>query len=117
MPPSLIYNVTAAHARQRFSEMVSMAAFGKVRVVVSRGGRPRAALVSIEDMAQLNAIDEELDLDAAKAIIRAAWFEGREVPWDKVRRALRRAPRIRAAREGSRLPRRFSSASPTRRKG
>jgi prevent-host-death family protein len=42
-------------ARRNFSELINRVAYGGSRVVVERRGRPLAALISIEDLARLEA--------------------------------------------------------------
>jgi prevent-host-death family protein len=60
-------------ARGSFSEMLNRAAYGKERVVVTRRGKPLAAIVPMEDMAALDAMADERD---GKLIAkrRAAWL-------------------------------------------
>jgi prevent-host-death family protein len=50
--------ISAKEARDRFSEVVNRAAFGKERVVVTKNGKPVAALVPIEDLEALEATRE-----------------------------------------------------------
>ena len=56
--------MTAAGARSQFSEIVNRTAFGGERVVVTRRGKPLAALVPIDDLALL----EELRIAWMRAI-------------------------------------------------
>ena len=82
-------------ARGSFADMVNRAAFGKERVVVTRRGKALAAIVPIEDMKALEAMEDEAD---ARIIAKryAAWERGgrKSVPFEEVmkkHRALARA--------------------------
>jgi len=69
MPP-----IPTTEARDRFSELLNRAAFGKERVVLTRRGKNIVALVPIEDLATLEALE-----DAADAAEIAARTQG----WEK----------------------------------
>ncbi len=49
--------LTAKDAARGFSEVLSRVAYGRERLVVTRRGRALAALVPIEDLAQLEKRD------------------------------------------------------------
>ncbi len=53
-------NVQAAKARRRFSEIIERAGCGRERIVLTRRGKPRAVLVSIED---LKLLEDRVDSD------------------------------------------------------
>lgn len=56
MPP-----IASTEARDRFSELLNRAAFGKERVVLTRRGKRLVALVLIEDLATLEALEDAQD--------------------------------------------------------
>jgi len=61
--------MTASEAREGFSEALNRVAFGKERIVLHRHGRDVAALISIEDLELLRAIEDHLDVqDAIEAL-------------------------------------------------
>jgi prevent-host-death family protein len=67
--------VTAAAARENLSELINRAAYAKERVVLTRRGKPLAALVPVEDMKLLEAIEDSRDAaDISKRL--AAWERG-----------------------------------------
>ena len=73
-------------AREQLADLVNRAAYAKERVGLTRHGRRVAAIVSIEDLALLERIEDKLDLDAA----RVALAENEDEPegWEDVRTAL-----------------------------
>lgn len=63
---------TASAARGSFADMLNRAAYGKERVVVTRRGKALAAIVPLEDVETLDALEDGRD---ARTIAgrRAAW--------------------------------------------
>jgi prevent-host-death family protein len=55
-PPAAVVEV-----RDRLAEVIDRAAIDKERVVLTRDGKPLAALVPIEDMEALEALEDEID--------------------------------------------------------
>ncbi|HET6520400.1 MAG TPA: type II toxin-antitoxin system Phd/YefM family antitoxin [Geminicoccaceae bacterium] len=81
--------VPAADAPDRFTEMLTRATEDKERVILTRAGRPVAALVPIEDLAWLEAIADRLDAEDYRAAREE--FErsgGQTVPWEQMKRDL-----------------------------
>jgi prevent-host-death family protein len=61
--------LSAVAARDNFAELMNRAAFGKERVVLARRGKPLAAIVPIEDVKALEALEDERDvLEARKRL-------------------------------------------------
>ena len=54
--------ISAAKARDQFADLLNQVAFGKQRAKLTRRGKDLAALVSLEDLELLEAIEERLDL-------------------------------------------------------
>ncbi|MBZ0150842.1 MAG: type II toxin-antitoxin system Phd/YefM family antitoxin [Planctomycetes bacterium] len=46
--------ITVREARAHFSELIEQVAFGGDRLIITFHGRPRAAIVSLEDLAQID---------------------------------------------------------------
>jgi len=79
--------LSTVKARENFSDLVNRSAYGKERVVLTRRGKGVAAVVPIEDLNLLEAIEDRLDLeDIEKAL--ADPENRRAIPWDKVKRDL-----------------------------
>lgn len=51
--------ISAKEARARFSELVNRVAFGNERIIVTKNGKPAAALVPLDDLALLEKLREE----------------------------------------------------------
>lgn len=58
-----------SEARESFSNTVNRVAFGGERVVLTRHGRRVAAVVPIEDLELIEAIEDASDLDEARAVL------------------------------------------------
>jgi prevent-host-death family protein len=79
--------VTTVDARAQFSEIINRAAFGKERVTLTRRGKEIVAVVPIEDMKLLEALEDKIDLEEARAALAEAKKKG-TVSWDKVKAQL-----------------------------
>lgn len=77
--------MSAAEAREHFAEVVNRAAYGKERIVLSRRGRPVAALVSMDDLLLLEALEERADLAAAREAEEEAARLG-TIAWETVKK-------------------------------
>jgi prevent-host-death family protein len=67
-------SLPCADARERFDELLRRAVKDKDRVVLTRRGKPVAALVPIEDLELLEAIEDRLNAEEfrrAKGGVRA----------------------------------------------
>jgi prevent-host-death family protein len=76
--------VSTVDARAQFSEIINRAAFGKERVTLTRRGKEIVAVVPIEDMKLLEALEDKIDLDEARAALAEAKKKG-TVSWDKLK--------------------------------
>ncbi len=56
--------MSAATAREHFAEVVNRAAYGKERIVLSRRGKAVAAVVPLDDLLLLEALEERADREA-----------------------------------------------------
>jgi prevent-host-death family protein len=79
--------IGVSEARDTFAELVNRAAYGHERVLVSRRGRPIAAIVPIDDVELLERIEDQLDREAALAAL-ADPGNAETIPWDRVKAAL-----------------------------
>ena len=77
-------NVAATKLRITISDLLNRVVHHGERIAVERYGKPVAALVSPEDLKLLEAIENRMDLDAA----REALLEPGRRSWDEVRAEL-----------------------------
>ena len=79
--------VNTVDARAQFSEIINRAAFGKERVTLTRRGKEIVAVVPIEDVKLLEALEDKIDLDEARAALAEAKKKG-TVSWEKIKNEL-----------------------------
>jgi prevent-host-death family protein len=79
--------VNTVNARAQFSEIINRAAFGKERVTLTRRGKEIVAVVPIEDVQLLEALEDKLDLEEARAALAEAKKKG-TVSWEKIKKEL-----------------------------
>jgi prevent-host-death family protein len=85
-----VAKISTTAAREEFSEIVNRAAFGKERVVLTRHGKGLVAVVPVEDLEVLEALEDRLDIEAAeKALASAAAKDEAPIPWETAKRILR----------------------------
>jgi prevent-host-death family protein len=77
-------SISVSEAREDFASLVNRVAYARERVRVVRRGRELAALVPIEDVELLEALEEELDLSAARDAL-ADPANSERIPWERVR--------------------------------
>ena len=77
--------MTVADAKNHFSDVLRRAEYGGERVIVERHGKPVAAIVSTEDLRQLEAAENAVDLRDAQAALAEAKERG-TIPLDTVLR-------------------------------
>ena len=58
-----------SEARDRLGEVVSRAEHRQERTVLTRHGKPVAVVISIEDLRELEAVEDESDLEAARVAL------------------------------------------------
>ena len=68
--------ITTVSARNDFSSVLNRAAFGKERVILQRRGKPIAAVVSMDDLLLLQALEDKLDIADALASRKEAAKKG-----------------------------------------
>jgi prevent-host-death family protein len=70
--------VSVSELKNALSEILNRAAFGRERIVVASRGRPKAAVISIEDLEDALAAHEALE----------AYQAGETGPWEQVKAEL-----------------------------
>ena len=59
-------NANVVDVRNTFSEYLNLASYQGQRIIIERRGKPVAALVPMEDLELLNALEDRADVKAAK---------------------------------------------------
>jgi prevent-host-death family protein len=78
---------TTGEARERFSEVVNEAAFGKQRVVLTRHGKEIAALIPISDLQVFHELECLIDVNEAKKALSKLKSEG-SITLDELKKEL-----------------------------
>ena len=77
---------TASDVRENWGETLDGVLYRGDRVVITKSGKPAAALVSTEDLALLELIEDRIDIE----LIREARSESDErIPFSKIRADLK----------------------------
>ena len=77
--------LTASKARQHFADTINRVVYRGERIILYRRGKDLAAVVPISDLAVLEKLEDQLDIEAAK---RALAESDERVPYDRVRKEL-----------------------------
>ena len=64
-----VSSYSAAEARDHLGELIGRAEYGKERITLTRHGRAAAALVPVEDLEALRALEDQIDLQDAGAAL------------------------------------------------
>jgi prevent-host-death family protein len=64
--------ISISDARQNLAELCNRVAYGGERLLIARRGRARVALVPVEDVELLEALEDVIDLAAARNALREA---------------------------------------------
>jgi len=78
----MVRHLSASKVRARLAEAVNRASFAGERTVIRRHGKDVAAVVSVEDLKTLEALEDRLDLEEARQIMKKS---GRLIAWEKVK--------------------------------
>jgi prevent-host-death family protein len=68
--------LSTTEAHERFSELLRRVASDKERVVLTRAGEELVAIVPVEDLALVEALEDRADLEDAREALREAREKG-----------------------------------------
>jgi len=68
--------LSVGEAREKFADLINMAAFGKERIIISKHGRERVAVIPIEDLHTLEHYEKEVLLARAREALADAREHG-----------------------------------------
>ncbi len=77
--------MSVAEAQKALGATVESVEKDRDRVTLTRNGKPVAALVTAEDLAFLEDLEERIDLEEAR---KALAEPGESIPWEKVKAEL-----------------------------
>ncbi len=75
--------LTASTTRQNFADILNRAAYGGERIVVHRRKKPVAAVVPMEDLEFLEALEDRIDITEARKRLKEP-----TIPWSKIKKEL-----------------------------
>jgi prevent-host-death family protein len=79
--------LSTTQAREKFGDTLNRVAYGKERVVLTRSGKELVAIVPVEDLAVVEALEAKRDLREARTALREAKKRG-TVPLAQLKRDL-----------------------------
>lgn len=85
----IMATTTATELRNNLHDYIGAVEYRHERIIVTRNGKPTAALVSLADLELLRALEDRLDLIEAEAAKQEAQEDG-FVSWDDVKAELGR---------------------------
>ena len=71
--------------RDNLSDAINRVVYKQERIVVRRSGKDVVAIVPVEDLAALEALEDQRDIQAAKAALAES---NERIPYKRVRREL-----------------------------
>ena len=86
--PQQAISLSTAEVRERLAEVINQVAYAKDRVILTRRKKPLAAVVPLEDVALLEAIEEKEDLKALRAAQREVKRKG-TISWERIKKDLK----------------------------
>ncbi len=81
--------ISISEARDKLADALNRVAYGGERVVLQRRGKGVAAIVSLDDLALLEELEDQADIRAAKKALKEKGF----VTLEEVKKRLRIAQR------------------------
>ncbi len=67
-------STTVSEARNNFPELLNRVGYGQERILIERHGKPVAAIISVQDLNRLQALEDAID----SALLRHAVEENEE---------------------------------------
>jgi len=83
-----VKTINSANARKSFSDLLNESGFGGKRIVVTRKGKAVAAMVPIEDLEAIQALEDHRDVTEAKRILSDP--DSEFIAWEEAKKELMR---------------------------
>lgn len=68
--------LSLSEARDNWADLIGQVRFGGERVTISKRGKPVAVVVSVEDAAWLEAMEDKIDVELAREALAEMELEG-----------------------------------------
>jgi prevent-host-death family protein len=81
-------DISIADLRARLGDLVSRVSYKHDRVVITKHGKPVAALISAEDLQFFERLEDRMDNEAADAAEAETRKNGGPIPWETVKREM-----------------------------
>lgn len=75
--------ISTGKARDQFSDIINRAHYRGARVILTRRGKPVAAVVPIEDVEALEEMEDRIDVEEARRRLESP---EPAIPWDEFKR-------------------------------
>jgi prevent-host-death family protein len=80
-------NIPFSEARTHLTDIVNEVAYGDKRIILTRQGKQLVAIIPLEDLRVLEALENKMDLEDAKKALRDIEKHG-TVSWEDTKREL-----------------------------
>jgi antitoxin (DNA-binding transcriptional repressor) of toxin-antitoxin stability system len=77
-------NLSVSQLRTHISDFVSRAAYAGERFAIQKNGKAACAIVSMKDLELIEALEDQIDIEAAKKARR----KKTSIPWEKAKKQL-----------------------------
>ena len=82
-------NIGIAEIRSKLADALNRVVYAGERVILERRGKPTAAIVSLEDLALLEAVEDREDVKAAKRVLAEMKRKGEKpIPLSEIKKRL-----------------------------
>jgi antitoxin Phd len=89
LPSEVPVNVSIVELRNNIADTLNRVAYQGERVILERRGKEVAAIVSMDDLALLEAIEDREDVKAARRVLADMKRKGEAgIPWEQVKSEL-----------------------------
>jgi prevent-host-death family protein len=79
-------SVNIGEVRERLADLINRVAYSKDRIVLKRRGKDIAVIVSMEDLALLEELEDRLDAEEAQKALREFRASGEKaIPLDEIK--------------------------------
>jgi prevent-host-death family protein len=82
-------DISIADLRARLGDLVTRVSYKHDRVVITKHGKPVAALISASDMEKFEELEDWNDIQAAEASERETKRNGGPIPWRTIKREMK----------------------------